>query len=93
MSAPTKGVRAMRSRRSGMLACGHFVQVGSLIARVDGQWICGPCRLGQLRELADIMSEPAQPSERGGTDNTDARRGTAGGARWARQFTGLAVVC
>jgi len=66
MSAPTKAVRAMRARRSGLLACGHFVQVGSLIAKVDGRWICVTCRLGELRELADIMRTPAEPSERGG---------------------------
>lgn len=71
MTAPPKPVRAMRARHDSRLACGHYVVHGSLIARVDGQWICGACRLGQLRELADIMSEPARPSGRGYTDSTD----------------------
>ena len=68
---PKKLIRAMSARRSSTLSCGHFVTVGELIVKVDGKWLCAPCRLGQVRELIQTMQQPPQPSGRG--DTTDER--------------------
>jgi hypothetical protein len=68
---PRKIVRAMKARRSGQLGCGHFVTTGSLIVWVRGQgWMCTPCRLAQLADLAKAMREIPQPSERDSTEET-----------------------
>ena len=67
---PKKLIRACHARRSSVLSCGHHVQVGELIVKVDGRWICAPCRLGQLRYLDATMKQTPRPSERGTDERT-----------------------
>jgi hypothetical protein len=47
----------MRARRSSKLDCGHHVLTGAYIVKVDCRWVCLPCRLEQVRELAELRRE------------------------------------
>jgi hypothetical protein len=44
-------VRAMRARRSGSVACGHYIPVGSRIIYRDGRWLCRDCALEAVRGI------------------------------------------
>lgn len=37
--------RVRKARHTSRLACGHWVQVGQLIARRGGRWVCLECAL------------------------------------------------
>jgi hypothetical protein len=65
---PKKLIRAMSARRSSTLSCGHYVLAGALIVKVDGRWICAPCRLDSLRELEKTMTTPPQPGRGADTE-------------------------
>jgi hypothetical protein len=49
--------RVRKARRSSLLACGHYVQTGHMIARVDGEWICIECAL-EGRDDGEVASMP-----------------------------------
>lgn len=55
-----KLIRAMSARRSSTLDCGHYVLVGALIVKVDGKWLCAPCRLEQVSAPAEPRREVAR---------------------------------
>jgi hypothetical protein len=44
-------VRAKRARRSGRVACGHYIPVGSPIIDRDGRWMCRGCALETVRRV------------------------------------------
>lgn len=67
-----KLIRAMKARRSGLLACGHYVLAGALIVKTTGcDWICKECRLAELDSIRQTMTEPPRPSSRGDTRSPD----------------------
>ena len=55
----TAASRAMKARRSSVVACGHYVLVGQLIARVgDRRWVCIECALaGTAGQVAAVILE------------------------------------
>jgi hypothetical protein len=59
----------MQARVTSMLSCGHLGVRGNLIVKIDGQWICWPCRAAQIKDLDRVMQTPPRPSGRG--DNTE----------------------
>jgi hypothetical protein len=52
MTAP-KATRVMKARRSGRVACGHYVLTGKqIVSRGEGwrrRWLCMECALGEFR--------------------------------------------
>lgn len=64
---PRKQVRAMQARATRMLSCGHLGIRGQLIIKINGEWICWPCRAAQIKELDRTMKQPPQPRERNQT--------------------------
>lgn len=41
--------RVRKARRSSVVACRHYVQVGHVIVRRGGRWICLECALAAIR--------------------------------------------
>lgn len=58
--------RMRKARRASRLDCGCWIQVGHAIGRVNGSWRCIECIQRARRILEQLMTEPPQPSERGG---------------------------
>lgn len=43
------GARKVRWPRYA--SCGHFMQVGQVIVRKDGMWVCLPCALDAIKAV------------------------------------------